>query len=346
MRYFAPLPGMTPAYPPSDLIVGAPDRKRLGLRREYGDMRLCYEIEEMREHCKNYRWTTPPSRLNRRYALGFVPTMGAIHEAHLALVEASQAECVFTVVSIFVNPAQFAAHEDLDKYPRPIEKDLELLQEAGVDGVWLPTREQMYPEGFISYVDPEGIVSRPEASSRPHFFRGVATICTKLFTIVNPNRVYVGQKDAVQCAVLKALVRDLNMETEVVVCPTVRELDGLAHSSRNVYLSAEEREQATVLYRALSAARDHYNLQEREAHEEGNPDAAAKPESLKGIVETIFKSSPADLLYVSVGHPRTMAELPDGQIVPKGSILSCAATLGKTRLLDCVRLGYDENDYW
>eukprot|EP01065_Artemidia_motanka_P053311 TRINITY_DN9865_c0_g1_i3.p1 TRINITY_DN9865_c0_g1~~TRINITY_DN9865_c0_g1_i3.p1 ORF type:complete len:378 (+),score=48.70 TRINITY_DN9865_c0_g1_i3:117-1250(+) len=311
----------------------------------YGNLRLVRDVAECREHAAILRFTTPPSRVNRRYALGFVPTMGAIHEAHLALVEASQAECAFTMVSIFVNPTQFAQHEDLGSYPRPLEKDLELLRQAGVDTVWLPTSDMMYPAGFNTYVEFDGVRELPEGHSRPHFFRGVGTVCTKLFNIVRPNRVYVGQKDAVQCVVLKALVRDLNMDSEVVVCPTVRELDGLAFSSRNVYLSAEDRVHATVLYRALSAARSQYK--ESSSVAVGDPAAERiKAGALKAIVVDTFKDQQAKLLYVSVASHENMKEFGDEERVPLGSIISCAAMLGKTRLLDCLRLGVSEDDYW
>ena len=191
-------------------------------------MRVHRSLEEMRERGAILRDTTPASRLNRKYAVGFVPTMGALHEAHLALIEASQAECVFTVVSIYVNPTQFGPDEDLDAYPRQLERDMRILAEAGVDSVFLPTNEQMYPKGFRTFLHYDGIEERPEAKARADHFRGVATVCSKLFNLVRPNMVYIGQKDALQCVVLRALVRDYNLDMGVTVCPIVREIDGLA----------------------------------------------------------------------------------------------------------------------
>ncbi len=183
--------------------------------------------------------------------LGFVPTMGALHQGHASLVRASKAQCQATAVSIFVNPLQFGPTEDLDKYPRTMERDSKLLQELGVDVLYAPTASEMYPAGATTYVEVSGISDRLDGGSRPGHFRGVATVVAKLLEIVRPDRAFFGQKDAAQVAVLRRMVRDLDMDVEVVVCPIVREKDGLAMSSRNAYLSPTERKQALVLNRSL-----------------------------------------------------------------------------------------------
>jgi pantoate--beta-alanine ligase len=184
---------------------------------------------------------------------GLVPTMGAFHEGHLSLMRAARAECQSVVVSLFVNPAQFGAGDDLDRYPRDLERDARLAEEAGVDVLFVPSAEEMYPEGFATWVDVEAIGG--EASARPDHFRGVATVCLKLFNLVRPDVAFFGQKDAQQVAVLRRMVQDLNVAVHIRVLPTVRDADGLALSSRNAYLSPEEREHAAALPRALEAAR-------------------------------------------------------------------------------------------
>jgi pantoate--beta-alanine ligase len=192
--------------------------------------------------------------------LGFVPTMGALHEGHLSLVRSSKARCDATAVSIFVNPLQFGPTEDLGKYPRTLERDAELLQQLGVDLLFTPAAEEMYPPGAQTHVLVEELSNKLDGASRPGHFRGVATVVAKLFEIVRPDYAFFGQKDAAQVAVLRKLVNDLDMDVELVVCPIVRESDGVAMSSRNVYLTPEQRQQAAVLYRALlrvQAAVDH-----------------------------------------------------------------------------------------
>ena len=187
--------------------------------------------------------------------IGLVPTMGALHAGHMALVERGRRECSPVFASIFLNPTQFGAKEDLSRYPHPLEADQEKLIAAKVDGLFLPPVEEIYPRGFSTYVHVEGLSERLEGKARPSHFRGVATVVLKLFEIVQPHYAYFGRKDAQQVAVLQKMVRDLNLDVELVICPTVREPDGLALSSRNTYLSGEERRAATVLYRALCAAR-------------------------------------------------------------------------------------------
>ncbi len=186
--------------------------------------------------------------------IGLVPTMGALHAGHMALVQRAKKECSPVYASIFLNPAQFGPNEDLSKYPRPLEADLEKLTNAKVDGLFLPSAEEIYPRGFSTYVHVEGISERLEGKSRPGHFRGVATVVLKLFEIVQPNYAYFGRKDAQQVRIIEKMVRDLNLDVELVICPTVREADGLAMSSRNAYLDAEERQVATLLYRALQSA--------------------------------------------------------------------------------------------
>jgi pantoate--beta-alanine ligase len=193
------------------------------------------------------------ARLEQR-VIGLVPTMGALHAGHLALVGRAKKECSPVYASIFLNPTQFGPNEDLSKYPRPLEADVEKLAKSGVEGLFLPSAEDMYPAGFSTYLHVEGISERLEGKSRPGHFRGVATVVLKLFEIVLPNYAYFGRKDAQQVCIIQKMVRDLNLDVELVICPTVREGDGLAGSSRNEYLSPEERRAAGVLFRALQAA--------------------------------------------------------------------------------------------
>jgi pantoate--beta-alanine ligase len=194
------------------------------------------------------------ARLDQR-VIGFVPTMGALHAGHMSLVKRAKQECAPVYASIFVNPAQFGPNEDLSRYPRPLEADTEKLTEAEVDALFLPEAAEIYPTGFSTYVQVEGLSDRLEGKSRPGHFRGVATVVMKLFETVEPHFAYFGRKDAQQVRIIQQMVKDLNLDVEIVVCPIVREADGLALSSRNAYLGANERKAATVLYRALGAAR-------------------------------------------------------------------------------------------
>jgi pantoate--beta-alanine ligase len=194
------------------------------------------------------------ARLDQR-VIGLVPTMGALHAGHMALVKRAKEECAPVYASIFVNPAQFGPSEDLSRYPRPLEADIEKLTEAEVDTLFLPEAAEIYPKGFSTYVQVEGLSDRLEGKSRPGHFRGVATVVMKLFETVEPHFAYFGRKDAQQVRIIEQMVKDLNLDVEIVVCPIVREADGLALSSRNAYLRADERKAATVLYRALVAAR-------------------------------------------------------------------------------------------
>ena len=256
---------------------------------------------------------------------GLVPTMGYLHRGHISLVERARAECASVGVSIFVNPTQFAPTEDLDKYPRNIEADLKLLEAAGADLVWLPTPDIVYPPGFQSWVTVEGLTSPLEGAMRPGHFRGVTTVVAKLFNAFQPQKAYFGQKDAQQAAVIRRMTRDLDFPIEVVVCPTMREADGLAMSSRNTYLNPEERRAATVLFRALSAA--------KAAHEAGERDA----DHLRALMSATINAEPlAKLQYVSCADYDTLEEL---QTVHGKALLSMAVYLGKTRLIDNFVIG-------
>jgi pantoate--beta-alanine ligase len=208
------------------------------------------------ETIRTVAWMKERARAARQEQriIGLVPTMGALHAGHLALVERARQECSPVYASIFLNPKQFAANEDLSRYPRPLETDVEKLTAAKVDGLFLPEAAEIYPGGFSTYVNVEGLSERLEGRSRAGHFRGVSTVVLKLLEIVQPHYAYFGRKDAQQVRIVQQMVRDLNLDTEIVVCPIVREADGLAMSSRNAYLQGEERKAATVLYRSLQAA--------------------------------------------------------------------------------------------
>jgi pantoate--beta-alanine ligase len=262
------------------------------------------------------------ARVGLEAPLGLVPTMGYLHEGHLSLVRRARAECASVAVSIFVNPTQFGPNEDLAAYPRDLRRDLRLLEAEGVDLVWTPTPEIMYPPGFQTWVSVEEVTKPLEGAMRPGHFRGVTTVVAKLFTAVQPDRAYFGQKDAQQAAVIRRMTRDLNFPIEIVVCPTLREADGLAMSSRNVYLNPEERRAATVLSRALFAARDAFRAGENDA------------ERLRQLMAGMINAEPlARLQYVSCAHPDTLEEL-NGRVTR--ALLSMAVYVGKTRLIDNV----------
>ena len=257
--------------------------------------------------------------------LGLVPTMGFLHAGHMSLVLRARAECGAVAVSIFVNPTQFAPGEDLSRYPRDMPRDLALLEAAGVDLVFAPEPAEIYPPGYASRVE-VGPVSEPlEGARRPGHFAGVATVVAKLFNIVTPTRAYFGQKDAQQAAVIRRMARDLDMPLEVVVGETVREPDGLALSSRNVYLSEDDRAAAPVLFRALDRA--------RRLHGGGERDAGALR---RAMLSTLASEPRVETDYVSVADPVTLREL---DRVDAGALLSLAARIGRTRLIDNVMVG-------
>jgi pantoate--beta-alanine ligase len=257
--------------------------------------------------------------------VGFVPTMGYFHEGHLSLVRQARKENPTVVVSIFVNPTQFGPGEDFQDYPRDLNRDLELLEREKVDIVFVPSEEEMYPRGFNSWVDVEKVTERLEGASRPGHFRGVATVCAKLFNIIQPTRAYFGQKDAQQAIVIKKMVADLNMNLEIVVVPTVRESNGLAMSSRNTCLNPEERQAATVLFKALSLARELWQGGEKDADK-------IRPQ----MTSLIQKEPLAKIDYVSIADANTLEEL---QKIDRPAIVFLAVRIGKTRLIDNVILG-------
>ncbi len=257
--------------------------------------------------------------------VGFVPTMGYLHEGHLSLVRRAKEECASVIVSIFVNPTQFGPKEDLSKYPRDLERDLALLQPLTPLLVWTPTPENMYPPGYQTWVEVEGLTDPLEGSVRPGHFRGVTTVVSKLFNVVQPQKAYFGQKDAQQAAVIRRMTKDLDFPIEIVVCPTVREADGLAMSSRNSYLSPQERQAATVLYCALSVA--------KAAFDSGERDARTLRQSM---AETIQSEPLAKMQYVSCADYDTLEEL---DTVRGKTLLSMAVSIGKTRLIDNFVLG-------
>ncbi len=256
--------------------------------------------------------------------VGLVPTMGFLHDGHLSLVKRARKECTSVVVSIFVNPTQFGPEEDLEAYPRDVPRDLQLLESADTDLVWMPTPAVMYPVGYQTWVEVEEVTKPLEGAMRPGHFRGVSTVVAKLFTGVLPQKAYFGQKDAQQVAVIQQMTRDLNFPIEIVVVPTMREPDGLAMSSRNTYLNEKEREAATVLYRALQAAKETYQSGERNG------------KALRTIMENIIKAEPlAKIQYVSCADLVTLKELDE---LTDGALLSMAVYIGKTRLIDNVIL--------
>lgn len=260
------------------------------------------------------------ARLALPEPVGLVPTMGFLHQGHISLVETSLRECASTVVSIFVNPSQFGPGEDLAAYPRDLPRDLAMLEKAGADLVWTPTPEGMYPSGYQTWVTVEEIARPLEGAIRPHHFRGVATVVAKLFNAVRPSRAYFGQKDAQQVAVIARMARDLNYPLQVVACPTVREADGLAMSSRNTYLSPAERSAATVLYRSLLAANSEFHA--------GIRDTA----SLRQAMLEVLEAEPlARVQYVSFADPFSLAEIDQ---IENTALVSMAVSIGRTRLID------------
>lgn len=262
----------------------------------------------------------------RAASIGFVPTMGYLHAGHLSLVRAAREQNDAVVVSIFVNPTQFGEGEDLDSYPRDLDRDLAMLADAGVDLVWTPGVGDVYPPGFDTYVTPGRVAEVLEGARRPGHFRGVATVLTILFRVLEPQRAYFGQKDAQQVAVVRRLVRDLVLDVEVIAQPIIREADGLAMSSRNTYLSAEDRAAAPVLSRALRAA--------EQAWRDGEHDAG----QLRNLIGSVLAAEPrAEVEYVSIAHPDSLTEL--SSVDPAvGALASLAVRVGRPRLIDNVTL--------
>jgi pantoate--beta-alanine ligase len=275
-------------------------------------MQVLSTVHEMRAACRAVR--------KSGQSLALVPTMGALHAGHIALVRAARAKCDVVAASIFVNPTQFGPNEDFSKYPRTFEKDCALLEAEGVALLFAPQSEEMYPKGASTFVEVEGVGDRLDGRSRPGHFRGVATVVAKLFHIVGPHKAFFGQKDAAQVAVLRSMVRDLNFPLDLVVCPTVREPDGLALSSRNRYLSAEERGRALVLSRALNVIAAAYGA--------GQKDVARLLESGHSVLAT---EPDVRIDYLEIVNADTL--LPLTEAVP-GALVAVAAYLGATRLID------------
>jgi pantoate--beta-alanine ligase len=274
-------------------------------------MQIITTIPQMQQACRNLR---------RKGTLGIVPTMGALHDGHLSLVRRAQGECDSVVVSIFVNPTQFAAGEDFETYPRTFEEDCAKLKAAGIDMLFAPSPEEMYPPDSTSLVEVPEIGDRLDGASRPGHFRGVATVVAKLFNVVGPDRAYFGQKDAAQVAVLRAMIRDLNFPVQLVACPIVREPDGLAMSSRNRYLSPQNRGRALILHRALQAV-----CKLLEAGE-------IRSEVLQDALSGVFAADEVVRLdYAAIVDPCTLLPVAD---TAQGALIAVAAWVGSTRLID------------
>lgn len=275
-------------------------------------MDICYTIKDVRERVNAWK--------REGLTVGFVPTMGYLHEGHKSLMQAARANNDKVVVSVFVNPMQFGPNEDLESYPRDFEKDSALCESVGVDLIFHPEPEEMYADGFCSYVDMNGLTGELCGKSRPIHFRGVQTVVLKLFNIVKPDRAYFGQKDAQQLAVIKRMVKDLNVDTEIVGCPIVREADGLAKSSRNTYLNPDERKAALILSRSLKLG--------RELIENGETDSNAV---IKAITDSINTEPLAKIDYVDVVDFDTITPV---DRIGKSVLVAIAVYIGKTRLID------------
>jgi pantoate--beta-alanine ligase len=284
-------------------------------------------VEEMRAAVQALRGQPAAAgngRLSGARSIGLVPTMGALHAGHLSLVRAAKQSCDAVVVSIFVNPTQFGPHEDFEVYPRSVETDCRLLEREGVDAVFLPEVDEMYLPGATIWVDAGPMSERLDGASRPGHFRGVLTVVSKLLNIVEPDRAFFGQKDAAQVAMLRRMVRDLYFRAEIVVCPVVREADGLALSSRNIYLSDEEREQALVLHKALRLIQSRFEDGERD------------PQRLIAAGLFVMSYEPTvKVEYLKVVHPDTLENVRE---VDDRALVAIAAVVGTTRLIDNVML--------
>lgn len=275
-------------------------------------MKISGSIEEIREEVKNWR--------REGLTVGFVPTMGYLHEGHKSLIDKAVAENDRVVVSIFVNPIQFGPTEDLESYPRDLERDAKICEEAGANLIFHPEKEEMYMDDFSSFVEVDGVSKGLCGKSRPIHFRGVCTVVTKLFNIVKPDRAYFGQKDAQQLAVVKRMVRDLNMDIEVIGCPIIREEDGLAKSSRNTYLSQEERKAATILSKSLNIA--------KQALEDGERDVN---KIKKIITNNIMSEKLAKIDYVDIVDSLSIENVSE---IKNSVLVAIAVYIGKTRLID------------
>jgi len=279
-------------------------------------MKICNTIAAMRAASRSQR--------NAGKRLGLVPTMGALHEGHSSLMRAARSQCDLVAASLFVNPLQFGPGEDLAKYPRDFEGDRALLEKVGVDFLFAPGVEEMYPAGAVTYVTVEGLTGKLDGQSRPGHFRGVTTVVSKLFHIVEPDVAFFGQKDAAQVAIIRRMVRDLNFPVEIVTCPIVREADGLAMSSRNAYLDPQQRKSAAVLYRSLRRVQEQFDQGER------------RGAKLIEAGKQVFTEEPSVRLdYLEIVDPDTLDQV-DG--VSHTALVALAAFVGKTRLIDNIVL--------
>jgi len=277
-------------------------------------MEIVRTLEELRAAKKNMKGT-----------IGLVPTMGFLHAGHISLVKRARQECDHVVVSIFVNPTQFAPNEDFAAYPRDLERDAALLKEAGTDLIFAPMDEVMYPQGYQTYVTVEEVTKVLEGAMRPTHFRGVTTVVAKLFNAVQPDKAFFGQKDAQQVAVLSRMVKDLNYNLEMVICPIVRDRDGLALSSRNTYLDETQRKAALVLSRSLRKARSIFDSGERSS------------KAIRAAMEDVFAAEPAaKVQYISIADTETLLEIDH---IKSQALVSMAVYIGKTRLIDNTVLG-------
>lgn len=275
-------------------------------------MLLINKVSEIREHVKNAK--------KEGKKVGLVPTMGFFHDGHLELMRQARKECDVVIVSIFVNPTQFGPGEDYEDYPRDIERDMQLAEEVGVDVIFNPSVEEMYPDGFSTYVEVKGITGKLCGRSRPGHFKGVATIVTKLFNSVQPDVAFFGQKDAQQVLVIQKMVKELNIDVEIRTVPIVREEDGIAMSSRNLYLNDEERKAARILYRSIQKAQQKVQEGERDVNR------------LKGAVIDMISSEPlAKIDYVEL---LTYPELEEKDVLEGKMLLALAVKIGKARLID------------
>ncbi|MFH1823662.1 MAG: pantoate--beta-alanine ligase [Candidatus Firestonebacteria bacterium] len=278
-------------------------------------MKVIYKVKDIIAILDDFR--------KRGKIIGFVPTMGYLHEGHLSLIRSAKKECNITVVSIFINPIQFVKNEDFDKYPRDLTRDLKIIEDLDVDLVFNPTATEIYPEGYFTFIDIGSNITKTLCGkSRPDHFKGVATVVTKLFNIVAPNKAYFGQKDAQQCVVIKKMVKDLNMKVDIVICPTVREEDGLAMSSRNTYLSIRERKIAPGLYKTLHMAQHMIELGEKDAKK-----------ILKEMKKKISKYHLIKIDYVSIVDPETLEDI---ETISGEILIALAVQIGKTRLIDNI----------
>ena len=279
-------------------------------------MKICKTIPDMHAACGALR--------HEGKRLGLVPTMGALHEGHLSLARAAKAQCDVVVVSIFVNPTQFGPNEDFSRYPRTFERDRDLLDKEGVDFIFAPSVDEMYPQGTVTYVTVEGLSDKLCGKSRPGHFRGVTTVISKLFHIIEPDVAFFGQKDAAQAAIIRRMARDLNLSVQIVVCPIVREPDGLAMSSRNSYLNPQQRQSALVLYRSLMHIQELFGKGERTS---AKLIAAAK--------EVLAGWPSVRLDYFEIVNPETLDPVEE---VYRDALVAVAAFVGSTRLIDNILL--------